>query len=120
MAPNSRPIAGGIARWKMQTAETVLRKESVPVANDVPKRDGGASQAAAGNQASSTSTGQVKRVALIGAGYIAAVHAEALKATKAAKLVGVIDPRVDRAASLARRNGGVAAAASLSDMLASH
>ena len=100
----------------MQTAETVLRKDTVPVGNTVPKREGGA-QAAAGSQTPSTSTNQVKRVALIGAGYIATVHAEALRATKGAKLVGIIDPRLDRAASLARRNGGVAAAASLGDML---
>ena len=100
----------------MQTAETVLRKDTVPVGSSVSKREGGA-QAAAGSQVPSAATNQVKRVALIGAGYIATVHAEALRATKGAKLVGIIDPRLDRAASLARRNGGVAAAASLGDML---
>jgi predicted dehydrogenase/nucleoside-diphosphate-sugar epimerase len=100
----------------MQTADTISRKDSVPVTNDVPKRDSKPSSAAAVKPASA---GSAKRVALIGAGYIATVHAEALKATAGAKLVGIIDPRIDRAASLARRNGGVAAAASLGDMLAS-
>ncbi len=58
-----------------------------------------------------------RRVALIGAGYIAAIHAEALKAISGAELVGVIDPRIDRAAALARRTKGATASASLADML---
>ena len=87
-------------------------------ANDVPKGDGApASAAASVVQVPSPSANKTKRVALIGAGYIAAIHAEAFKATAGTDLVGVIDPRVDRAASLARRSGGVAAAASLAEML---
>ena len=88
----------------------------MPSANDVPKGD---SAPATVVQVPSPSTNKGRRVALIGAGYIAAVHAEALKATTGAALVGVIDPRIDRAASLARRSGGVAAAASLAEMLES-
>jgi predicted dehydrogenase/nucleoside-diphosphate-sugar epimerase len=98
----------------MQTADTILRKDPVSLANDVPKGDGETVQAANAGPAPSAST--AKRVALIGAGYIAAVHAEALKATPGAKLVGVIDPRLDRAEVLARRNGA-AAATSLARML---
>jgi predicted dehydrogenase/nucleoside-diphosphate-sugar epimerase len=58
-----------------------------------------------------------KRVALVGAGYIASIHAEALRDNAGVRLVGIVDPRADRAAALARRHGGVGVAASLAELL---
>lgn len=98
----------------MKTADAVLRNNAVPSAGAVPKRNGSAARSAT----ASVGGAQAKRVALMGAGYIAAVHAEALCSTQGATLVGVIDPRVDRAKALAGRYGRVASAASLADMLA--
>lgn len=61
--------------------------------------------------------GGKRNVALIGAGNIAAVHAEALRVTANVRLAGIVDPRTDRAASLAKRNGGVPVAPSLAALL---
>lgn len=99
----------------MTTADTILRKNAMPAADAVPKGDTASAKTASMAQAASAAA--TRRVALIGAGYIAAVHADALKVVSGAELVGVIDPRVDRAASLARRAKGATAAASLAEML---
>lgn len=104
----------------MQTADPILRKNVTPSADDVPKGDSAPTAPASVIQAPSPAANRTRRVALIGAGNIAAVHAEALQVIAGADLVGIIDPRIDRAASLARRNGGVTAAISLAEMLDSH
>ena len=57
------------------------------------------------------------RVALIGAGYIAPWHAEAVRATGRARLTAVVDPARDAAAALAAAHGAVAFA-SLEEMIA--
>jgi predicted dehydrogenase/nucleoside-diphosphate-sugar epimerase len=97
----------------MMTADAVLRNNAVASA----KRDG--SVAAPMESAGAVSAaGRAKRVGLVGAGNIAAIHAEVLRATHGVVLVGIIDPRLDRAEALARRYGNPACAASLSDLLA--
>lgn len=88
----------------------------MPAAGNVPKGDNEAAKVS-GAVRRDIQTASAKRVALIGAGYIAAVHAEALKATIGADLVGIIDPRLDRAEALARRTKGATAATSLSALL---
>ena len=97
----------------MQTAEPMLRDMSAPPAPSVPKGDRG------GTIPVSTAPIAVaqKRVALLGAGYIAAVHAEALRTVAGVTLAGIIDPRLDRAQALARRNRNAAAFTSLEEML---
>ncbi len=97
----------------MKTADAVLRNNAVPSA-----KRGGAVAVRAESAGAMSAAGQPMRVALMGAGNIAAIHAEALRATRGVALVGIIDPRVDRAKALARRNGNLASAASLSEMLA--
>ena len=99
----------------MPTADTILRKNAMPTTGAVPKMDAMSVKDASSTQGASAPA--VKRVALVGAGYIAAVHADALKAISGAALVGVVDPNVDRAASLARRIKGATTAASLGEML---
>ncbi len=97
----------------MKTADAVLRNNAAAST----ERDRSVA-ARAGSAGAASAAGQPKRVGLMGAGNIAAIHAEALRATQGAALVGVIDPRIDRAKALARRHGNVASAVSLSDMLA--
>jgi 2-alkyl-3-oxoalkanoate reductase len=49
------------------------------------------------------STPRETRVALVGAGYVSAYHARALKTLPHIRIVGVVDTNVDRARELARR-----------------
>ena len=60
----------------------------------------------------------MKRVALVGVNQAAQAHADILKRLKGVRLVGVIDSDLDRARTFAGHNGGIAAAASLRDLLA--
>jgi len=63
--------------------------------------------------------GAVRRVALAGAGNIAAVHAEALTALAGTRVAGVIDPQVSRAETMARKYGAPTAE-SLSALVRAH
>jgi predicted dehydrogenase/nucleoside-diphosphate-sugar epimerase len=99
----------------MTTADTILRKNGMPTTGAVPKID---IASAPGASAAQVANGPAaKRIALIGAGFIATAHADALKAISGTALVGVVDPNTDRAAALARRIGSATAAASLAEML---
>ena len=60
----------------------------------------------------------VKRVALVGVNQAAQTHADILRTLKGVRLDGIIDSDLERARTFAWRNGGIAAAASLHDMLA--
>ena len=64
----------------MKTADAVLRDNAAASAGAAPKRD----ESAMARSGASVARGQAKRVALMGAGYIAADHAEALRATEGA------------------------------------
>ncbi|WP_207479350.1 NAD-dependent epimerase/dehydratase family protein [Arenibaculum pallidiluteum] len=57
-------------------------------------------------------------VALVGAGYIADVHAEALKALPSVRLAAVVDPARGRAEALARRWGIPAVYGSIEELIA--
>lgn len=57
------------------------------------------------------------RVGIIGAGYIATWHADALKATNGVKITAVVDPAIDLAEGLAAAHGATAYA-SVADMAA--
>ena len=59
----------------------------------------------------------LRRVALMGAGEAAQAHADAIRSLKNVRLEGIIDPDLERARTFAWHNG-LAAAASLRDMLA--
>lgn len=99
------------------TVTPVSRKKTMASADDVLKQDR-MGQASPISSAPEAKAG-LKQVALVGAGYIASIHAEALKTVSGVKLAGIIDPRTDRAAGLARRNGGGPVASSLEEMLKS-
>lgn len=58
------------------------------------------------------------RICLVGAGFIARVHEEALRALPGAKVTAVVDPNRDAAESLARAAGGAAVFASVPEALA--
>lgn len=60
----------------------------------------------------------MRRVGLVGAGYIARVHADALRTLKGVTISAVIDPNVDAAGRLAGAIGGAAPFASIDDALA--
>ncbi len=100
------------------TVTSVSRKKPMSSAHDVQKRDETPAQPSQVPPRPEAKAG-VKHVGLIGAGYIAAVHAEALKAVSGVKLTGIIDPRTDRASGLSRHNGGVPVTSSLAEMLKS-
>lgn len=57
------------------------------------------------------------RVGLVGAGFIAATHLEAIQSIKSLRLGAVIDPNLATAERLARQGGGVPAFARLADAL---
>ena len=57
------------------------------------------------------------RVGIVGAGYIASWHADAIKAAPGARLVAICDPAIDAAEALAASHG-VAAFADLDQMIA--
>lgn len=59
------------------------------------------------------------RMALIGSGYIADVHAAVLRRNPGAVLTAVCDPLRDRAERLARRHGGAAVFAAADELLGS-
>jgi predicted dehydrogenase/nucleoside-diphosphate-sugar epimerase len=63
--------------------------------------------------------GQIQRVALVGAGYIADWHAQALQSVDGVELVAVCDRHVVRAEALARKFGGLKVYGSMEAMLAS-
>jgi nucleoside-diphosphate-sugar epimerase/predicted dehydrogenase len=60
----------------------------------------------------------MRRVALLGAGYIADWHAQALKSVQGVELVAVCDRFVARAEALARKFGGLKVYGGLDEMLA--
>ena len=60
----------------------------------------------------------MRQVALIGAGFIAEAHLEALRQVEGVRVGAVVDPSLDRAESLARRAGGASAHASIEALLA--
>lgn len=64
------------------------------------------------------STGAIRRVALLGAGYIADWHAQALQSVEGVELVAVCDPFVAKAEALARKFGVAQVYGSLERMLA--
>jgi len=58
------------------------------------------------------------RVALVGTGFIADLHAEAIREIEGSNLVGVVDTDVDRARGFARRHGLARAHGRLPDLVA--
>jgi predicted dehydrogenase/nucleoside-diphosphate-sugar epimerase len=72
------------------------------------------------NEASQRKTeqGSARRVALVGAGYIADWHAKALASVANAELVAICDPALDRARALAESYGVAKTYGSLEAMLA--
>ena len=60
----------------------------------------------------------MRRVALIGAGFIARVHAEALQSLRGVQVSAVVDPKRDAAASLARTCEAAQVFTSIDDALA--
>jgi predicted dehydrogenase/nucleoside-diphosphate-sugar epimerase len=60
----------------------------------------------------------MRRVALIGAGFIARVHAEALQSLRNVRVTAVVDPKRDAAAGLARSCDGAGVFASVAEALA--
>jgi len=60
----------------------------------------------------------MRRVCLVGAGYIAQTHAEALETVANLRISAVVDPNLDRATKLARRVGTEAAFTSTAAALA--
>lgn len=58
-----------------------------------------------------------RRIAVIGSGRMAALHAGILNTMSGIQLAGIVDPSLDRAAALAKRYTGALAAPSLSDLL---
>ncbi len=60
----------------------------------------------------------MRRVALIGAGFIAHVHAEALQSLRGVQISAVVDPKRDAATRLARTCEGAQAFTSIDDALA--
>lgn len=58
-----------------------------------------------------------RRIAIIGSGRTASLHAGILGAISGVGVAGIIDPALDRAALLAKRHPGALAAASLSDLV---
>src|ERR1700723_3261022 len=68
-------------------------------------------------KASVSGSGIVRRVALVGAGYIADWHAKCLASVAGVELVAVCDPLLSRAQSLAERFGIAKTFSSLEAML---
>jgi predicted dehydrogenase/nucleoside-diphosphate-sugar epimerase len=64
----------------------------------------------------STSISKETRVALVGAGYVAAYHIRALQTLPHVRIVGIADTSVDRACAVAKRFGIPGVFASLSEM----
>jgi predicted dehydrogenase/nucleoside-diphosphate-sugar epimerase len=60
----------------------------------------------------------VKRIALVGAGFIARVHAEALRSVPEARITAIVDPSESAAAALAARCPGAAVFDSVAKALA--
>jgi predicted dehydrogenase/nucleoside-diphosphate-sugar epimerase len=60
----------------------------------------------------------VRRVALVGAGYISQVHADALRAIPGVRVAAIIDPSAEAAARLAASVGGAARFHSVDEALA--
>ena len=60
----------------------------------------------------------MRRVCLVGAGYIAQAHADALRTLPNVQISAVVDPNLDRASGLAKRVGGAAAFESVEAALA--
>jgi len=98
----------------MQAADATARK--IPTGPVSEKPQGGLRSATRTVPFVGTEAG-LKRVALIGVGEAAQAHADAIKSLKNIRLEGIIDPDLERARTFAWRNG-LAAAASLRDMLA--
>jgi predicted dehydrogenase/nucleoside-diphosphate-sugar epimerase len=60
----------------------------------------------------------MSRICLVGAGFIARVHEEALRGIAGARVTAVVDPNREAAAALAKAAGGAAVFASVEDALA--
>ena len=60
----------------------------------------------------------MSRICLVGAGFIARVHEEALRGIPGARVTAVVDPNPEAAASLAKAAGGAAVFASVEEALA--
>lgn len=60
---------------------------------------------------------QRRRIAIIGSGPTASLHAGILSAIPGVQVAGIVDTALDRAAILARRHPGALTAASLSDLI---
>ena len=61
----------------------------------------------------------MSRICLVGAGYIAGVHAEALRSLRWHRISSVVDPDLDAAQKLARKFGGASVFATVEEALAS-
>jgi predicted dehydrogenase/nucleoside-diphosphate-sugar epimerase len=68
-----------------------------------PSTDDATGQAGNPNSASAGRSGGTRRVALVGAGYIADWHAQSLRTVKNVELVAVCDPALARAQALAEK-----------------
>jgi predicted dehydrogenase/nucleoside-diphosphate-sugar epimerase len=62
----------------------------------------------------------MSRICLVGAGYIAGVHAEALRSLRWHRIAAVVDPNLDAAKKLARAFGGADIFASVEEALAAN
>lgn len=60
----------------------------------------------------------MSRICLVGAGFIARVHEEALRGIPGARVTAVVDPNAEAAASLAKAAGGAAVFTSVEEALA--
>ena len=96
-------------------AKATARKNPAPPGYDAPRQRSGAAQIVDANLFAPSG---VKRVALIGANETAQAHADILKTLKGVRLEGIVDADLNRARTFAWRNGGIAAAATLRDLLA--
>ena len=96
-------------------AGATARRNQTPPVDALPVQRSGAAQIIDANLLAPSG---VKRVALVGVNQAAQAHADILKRLKGVRLVGVIDSDLDRARTFAGHNGGIAAAASLRDLLA--
>ena len=96
-------------------AGAAARKNQTPPVHDAPVQRAGTAQIIDANLLAPSG---IKRVALVGANQTAQAHAGILKTLKGVRLVGIIDSDLDRARAFAWRNGDIAAAVSLRDMLA--
>lgn len=81
------------------------------------ERSGGPHPGRAAGDSHTLKNRQQRRVAIIGSGRSASLHAGIIAAMSGVQVAGIVDPMLDRAVALARRHPGALAATSLSDLI---